>query len=326
MNVRTPTLRQLPDGRWMTKWGNKKRYFGRDAAEARKAYAKSLTDWAAWRANVAHAQAAPPHGSALVEHIARDFIASKGRERGPRLVRYYQNHLGRFVSYHGKAVASDIRVIHVQRVKDQMLLKDFKPKTINHDIVAIKVMFRWAEEQELIPAISLRGCRTLPLGPPPDKSLTIDQVRAMIEAATPAITPWLTINYLCGMRPSEVVRVIHGQGDWVEPGIFRLDRGKTDLTVSLKRHVVFSPLAFSVWKQCRPQWCSQEAYAGATARCCGPGGPGRLRHSAATHLRRLGTAPADIALFLGHVPSRVLTIYSQPAWQLLREVAAQLSL
>lgn len=326
VNIRAPSLRQLPDGRWMTKWGGRKRYFGRDREAARRLFAASLAEWAAWREHVARARTTRPCvESPLVEHIARSFIEAKERERGSQLQVYYTKHLGRFVRWHSQARADSIRVGDLEALKQDML-QQYAPKTINHDIIAVRALFTWAAEHELIPPVSLRGCRTLALGPPPDKSLTKTQVRTMLRRATPALEPWLVLNYLCAMRPSEVVRVAHGQGDWVEPGIFRLDRGKMDLATSLKRHVVFSDQATWWIERCRPLWSRLDSYSSATVRACGPGGPGVLRHSAATHLAQAGVEAAQIALILGHVPSRVSAIYVRPAWQLLRRSAARLAL
>ena len=57
----------------------------------------------------------------------------------------------------------------------------------------------------------------------------------------------------CFARPSEVVRIVHGDGEWVQEGVFRLRVSKTD-RARLPRHLIVSDLAAHWLGICRPHW------------------------------------------------------------------------
>jgi len=261
-----------------------------------------------------------------VADLVERFLDAKQLQGGIDLRRYYAKHLKRFNHGFGDAPAEMVRPTHLQTVKDEMLGAGYAPKTVNHDVIAVRSMFDWASGLELISAVNMKGVKVLSLGPPPDKSMPIERVLSMIAKATHPLKAWLALNYLALMRPSEVVRVAHKQGTWVETGVFRLDKGKTDLKATLPRHVCFSDEALSWIDACDPKWSRLDCYSAAVRRVCGPGGPHPLRHSAATHLSQLGEERAAIDLLLGHAPPRVSLTYARINWQPLRRTASRLTL
>lgn len=326
MNQRTPTLRKHVRGMWFCRWGGKDHYFGSDRTAAQELYLQSLSEWAQWRSS-RNAQRLPPMREAVsVAELSKKFLDWKEQQGGTNLRAYYNKHIGRFVAAFSHLRADMIRAAHLQAIKSDMLAAHYAPKTVNHDTVAIKAMLDWASGLEMIPAVALRGVKTLPLGPPKHRAIGLDGVRRMIRTAPDKLKPWLAINYLCLMRPTEVVRVVHRQGQWVEKGVFRLDRGKMDQRVSVARHICFSREAFSWLRRAETFWARLDTYSAAVRRECGPGGPHPLRHSGATHLLQQGVARADIDLLLGHSPGRVSVTYAPIAWQPLRELVARITL
>ena len=326
MNVKTPSLRQSKDGRWLTKWGGKNHYFGRNDVDAARAYAESLDRWRSWRDSQRAILQTRPHQRVHVVDVARRFLDAKRLEGGDSRSDYYAKHLKRFLLGFGMEIASEVRVSHVQAVKNEMLEAGFAPKTINHDTVAIKGMFQWAMDQDLVPAVNLRGCKQIPLAPPPDKSMSTIATSTMIATAPYDVMCWLAVNYLTACRPVEVIRLVHGLGSWTEPGVFRLDESKVATRTKMPRHVVVSDQAMKWLKRCVPRWSRLDSYSAAVRSACGPGGPHPLRHSAATHLHQRGVDRADVDLILGHLPTRVSVTYARIAWQPLREKVARLTL
>lgn len=326
MNTRPPTLQRHVRGTYFTHWGGRRRYLGRDPAEAQRRYLKELESWAAWRA-LRNTQRLPPMTQAytLAEIIAM-FMEAKELERGPDLRRYYAKHTKRLLHAFGQARADQLRARHLQALKSEMQKVGYAPKTITHDIVAAKAVLVWAAGLEYIPPVMLQGVKTPSLGPPPDKSLSVKAVRKWVLGTEPPLRPWLAITYLGLMRPSETVRVVNEQGEWAEAGVFRLDRGKVDRSARMARHVVLSAEALRWLRLCEPVWSRLDTFSAAVRRVCGSGGPHPLRHSAATHLVQAGVARADVDLLLGHAPPRVSLIYARIAWQPLRKTAARLSL
>jgi len=126
---------------------------------------------------------------------------------------------------------------------------------------------------DLIEPINLRGVKKLSLPPPRPKALSVDDVFAMMDTANERMRPWLMVNYLCLARPSEVVRVAQGWGEWadVQPSelchdknVFVLDSDKTGRRSGIPRHLVFSPPArewLARLERCR-------AYPAKSNTCC----------------------------------------------------------
>lgn len=302
--------------------------FGRDPDKAMERYIEMLKVWRQWQANRTAALAILPTERITVLSLVEQFIASKeaGGDHEALLVgAYYRKHLKRFLHQYSTAHAGDIRVKDLQLLKEAMQKGGFANKTVNHDLTAVKGMLQFGMDMENIPPFNLRGCKNLPTGPVQHKALPVAEVRKIIHGAPIKVGAWLAVNYLTVARPSEVIRVVHQQGEWTETGIFQLDRGKTDLRARLKRHLVFSPAALRWLSKCEPVWSRLDSYSSAVRKCVGVG-PGVLRHSAATHLLQAGAARADVDLLRGHYPSRVSLIYGQIPWQPLRKTSARLKL
>ncbi len=310
----------------MTRWGSRNRYFGRDRQAATQSFAASMAEWADWRNGIETARIAPPKTRFRVIELAEQFIASKTRERGDDLGRYYRKHLKRFLHAVGGAYADKVNVRDLEALKVEMLRAGYAAKTCNHDVVAARAMLQWAMNMEYIPTVALAGCKILALGPPADKSLSIKAVKAWVNDAPEPVRPWLAVNYLTLARPIEVVRMVNGQGVWSEAGVMRLDNHKTALVTQEPRHVVFSELALKWFEQCEPVWSRLDSYSAAVRHACGKGGPHPLRHSGATHLLDAEVSREEVDCILGHLPRRVSRIYARINWQSLRVKVRRLSL
>ena len=326
MNVRTPSFQQHPTGQWFTKWGGKFHYFGQDREPAYEKYLANVVEWAEWRKARKTQRFLPPTKAFSVIKVIELFLNDHEVEGGIERRRYYEKHLARFSAAFGTVRVDVIRVTALHAIKRDMQVARYAAKTINHDLIAIKGMLNWAVDREMIPPVQLRGCKTLPLGPPEKRALPIARIFAMLCTSDTNMRSWLAINYLALMRPTEVIRVVHNEGDWTEPGVFRLDRGKIDTKARYARHVVFTPEALSWLSTCKPVWSRLDSYSQAVRKVCGHGGPHPLRHSGATHLARAGVARADIDLLLGHMPARVSLTYAPIVWQPLRDSAARITL
>lgn len=323
-NVRTPGIRQRKDGRYMVRWGGRDHYLGRDPVEAAQRYAGEIERWQAWRERVEDARGRPIVSELTVMDVCEQFVRTKEVEGGRSLADYYRKHLARFLAIAGPLRADTVRAAHLLDLRRAMVAKGYAPKTVNHDVIACKAAIRWAMDMDMIPYVTLRAARSLPLGPPPDKSLSHAQVLFLIYgSASKNMAAWLAVQYLCVARPTEVLRLVHRQGSWLEDGVFQLDRGKADLVTSQRRCLVVTPRAAAWLALAEPRWTRLDSYSQAVGDVH-PYRPGRLRHSAATHLRRAGATGEDIARLLGHVPSRVHATYARPDYSRLRSVADRL--
>lgn len=244
---------------------------------------------------------------------------------------YYRKHLRRFLNLHGDARANTIRGTHLQALKLDMIDADYARKTINHDLIAVRGLLQWAMDMDLIPDVNLRAARNMSLGPVRSKAVSPAAVRLMVWGSPDPVRPWLAVNYLTAARPVEMIRLVRREGEWVERGVFRLDRGKMDSRAPIHRHIILSPLAMKWLEHCEPRWSRLDSYSQAV-RDVAPrapesqGGPHILRHSAATHLRAAGASAADVELILGHVRGRLSVTYAEIPWRALRLTAHLLQL
>lgn len=341
MNAKPPGFRKHKTGVYFCRWGGQDHYFSKEREPSYQQYLKSLARWGEWRRERNTTRFPPLSASKpiFVAELVAKFLDYKEIEGGPSRRRFYANHLRRFANAFQNVHGSQIRANHLQAMKEDMIRAGYDPRTINHDLSCIKSLFNWASGMEIVPAVNLRFAKPLPLAPTLDRSLSRGQVAHFIKESPARIKPWLAINYLAMMRPSEVVRVVNGQGEWEEPWLFRLHKGKTDVRSQEHRRIVFSDAALAWLGRAEPHWTRQDSY----YRCVGrwvdgeakrrgdgarrlPYSPHVLRHSAATHLHELGAGRENTDLLLGHLPPRVSRTYVRIDWRSLREIVSQLTL
>lgn len=321
-----PTFRKHHTGVYFCRWGGKDHIFSKDKDASYKQYLDSLRDWAEWQAE-RKAVLARPFRKLTVKELSDQFLQSRFAEGGRDRQDFYAKHLRRFLSSHAGDRAETIRAVHLQHLKDYMLGQEkFRAaRTINHDLQAVKTMLQWAMDLEYIPPVNLHGVKKLPLGEIPDKSWPIGKVRKYILGCKDEnMRAWLAIHFLCAMRPKEVVRVMAGQGEWVQRGVLKIPN-KAGQKVRLARHVLFSPEAFSWWRLGKPRWSRLDSFSAAVKReqseTSHP-----LRHSAGTILIESGVHREDADSILGHYPRAVSLVYMRMQWRRLRSLAARLTL
>lgn len=323
--MRVPTLRKHKTGQFFVRWGGRDHYLGLDKRKAENAYLDQIDDWRRWVSEKRKRREVVNQTVPTIAETVDEFLKAKRVEVGLACGEYYRRHLSRFLERFGELDADLVRPKHLNALKLWMIQQRFAPRTINHDLCSIRIMYNWASGLELIPPISLSGVKNVPVGPAVLDVPKRWQLIRYIKRADPKVAPWIAVNYLALLRPSEVVRVVHGEGKWVEPGVFRLDRGKMDRKVSLKRHCVFSDAALEWLERCEPHWSRQDSYSAAVRDCC-PVGPKLVQKSAAQHLATVfGVDRDDLELLLGHVGPRLKVTYHHPAWQKLRQTAALLA-
>ena len=317
----------------MVYWGGRAHYLGTNYTIAHKRYLDELKRWAEWRANRNTQRFPPIRCDKSVIEVAEEFLRSKELASGTDYRRYLSKHLRRWLNFVGLSRPDAITVRHIQSLKDSMLQGGYKPRTVNHDLTAVKALCDYMAGMGYSQPLAHKIVRKLPVGPAPDKSLPWETIHQLVHTAPDYLAPALAVQYLCLMRPSEVVAVSHSRGEWVERGVFRLTRGKVDLKTRQPRCIIFSNEALGWLEGLQPRWKNLDSYS-QCARAPWPTddgpyagvAPSRLRHSAAKHLHRLGASRGDVDLLLGHVLRDVSVTYNPPFWQALRATVALLSL
>lgn len=324
MNRNTPTFRLHARGIWFCRWGGKDHYFTANREESYEQYLESLQAWARWRRRRDDMRLPKPGAEVTIQELHDRFVANRESEGGPDRAAFYRKHLKRFVAAYGPIIASDFRPVMLQRLKDAMLMARKSNRTTNHDIQAVRTMLQWAMDMEVIGPVNVRAVKKMPLGPIPDKSWPVSRVRQFILSCPHRnLRAWLAVCYLCGLRPKEMVRIMTGQGRWVDRGVMAIPNKSR--VVRIERHVLFSAEAFRWWRACRPQWSRLDSFSQACRAVQGVG-PHQLRHSAGTALMLAGVPRDDADSILGHYPRAVSVTYMRMQWRRLRLLASRLTL
>lgn len=240
-----PTLIRAARGYYYTRWGGQTFTFGSVEEEARAKFLSpasqhpgSLARWAAWREMEQHAASTLQAGARsrrTVIELAEEFFdqySSAGREE---TATYFRSHLRRFLHACGAFKASDVDVgmLEAFRVDLSRLGRGaasvpgadvLAPKTIAHDLKAIKTFWRWASSIHPAEcrAIELTAIKVPRQQEPTPHPITPEAVRSMISlgaAAHPELRSWLSLMYLAALRPSEVLRIAAGEGRF-EPIVY----------------------------------------------------------------------------------------------------------
>lgn len=368
----------------MARWGGRDFYFGVDFAAAQRLFLDpdsdhegALARWLEWRAarSVAAPRAAP--GSLTVVRLAESLFDDYTVQGRLDTARWYRKHLARWLGVHGMQRVVELTTASPSRGRyappvvallnayaaDLAGSGRYSPRTINHDITAVKRLFNYGADTGRCPAVHWRPVRRLPVPRSAPEALEPGEVAELLaraEKSDARLGPWLRLSYYALLRPSEAVAVInavhagvevvplrgggarrrradargytghflpvHEHGRLVHPrGLYELAVHKT-LDHDHPRVIALTDPALDALSAARPVWSRQDGYAAACRSAGTPGAPHILRDSAASRLRALGAARADVDALLGHAPSRVSASYIREAWPHLRRLAARLAL
>lgn len=350
MPARKPKLtKHKPSGCYRIKYRGKTFSLGSDAETARKRYADHVRQWAQWIADKEAVRAARRRRRQMqVADLFESFITDKATECSDYTLSYYRTNLARFVTgFHARFVDS-IEPWEIQKFKTRLMKTGwertdgkgrivksgpYSPKSIGHQIDAIRALFRYGSDMGFCPELNLRGVKKPPV-PPPDakpKAYTMRQVMAMVSDAPDYLKPWIVLQFNTACRPSEVVHMAHGRWRKFDgPKVIELTHHKT--ARHQRRIILLSAQASrNLQRVCDdPRYARGASYYRACERSTGRA-PHALRHAAATRLiRRLGEAErAVVDRILGHrLPERAVSqTYARIRWRdLVRITEEHLSL
>lgn len=339
--AKVPKLRRHVTGVYFVQFGGQRRYFTVGLEESEKLYRVALRDWTMLIDQQALAKS---HTARSIVELVRAYLESRLTDASKAQHTWCKSHLSRLTRTWGTLPADAFNARLLQAMKaDMVSMGTLAAKTINHDLRAIKSMFRWASDMGYCREVNLRAVKSLPLPQMQRKALAREDITRIVNLAlgreigtnpntgkrlepNPAIAPWLAVNYLAALRPSEVVRLVHGEGVWIGKGLFQPKYSKTFRDGRHPRVYILTDEALMWLKHAKPHWAEMKAYGTAARRAIGPGLPHPLRHSAATHLFELGVSRPDIDLVLGHYPRAVSQTYVHVELAPLRETLRRLSL
>ena len=346
--AKVPTLRRHSTGVYFCQFAGQRRYFTVDLEESRAKYREALRDWTIWQDDRAQSRAHARTQYRIID-IVRAYLDSRRTDTSHEQWLWARYHLGRISRIWAALPADDFNARLLQAYKSDLVDfisrrgKKLAAKTINHDIRAIKACFRWASDMGYCREVNLRAVKLVPLPQlarralaPADIERIIRTALGQVEAIHPKtgkrlepnadIAPWLALNYLAALRPSEVVRLVHGEGVWIGRGLFQPRISKTYMDGRHPRVYILTDEALMWLQHAKPKWNCMKNYGAAARRAVGPGLPHPLRHSAATHLVASGAPRAEVDLVLGHYPRAVSQTYVPVELAPLRATLSRLSL
>ncbi len=248
------TTRRIPQirkkgatGGFFVRWGGKDRYLSTDFATAERLYLDpesthpaSLVNYRRWLATRQapadpRARSGPDEPAAPVtvaDLAARMLEEYDAQRRRADPAGYFRRHLVRWLNAAGHVPLREITRVDTRRsylppaialaraLADDMRALNLSPKTINHDLTAIKRLFAWGAERGLVPELPWRALRKLPTRRGEPVVWTPAAIRAQIDRAlalggdASRVGPWLAVNYLTACRPSEVVTLVNLVCGW----------------------------------------------------------------------------------------------------------------
>lgn len=339
-------------------------YFHLSEEKSRRAFASpvsthpgSLRSWQHWLTSQPQAPRGHNH---TVADVVRRFIQKYLDEGRVETAAYYRKHLRRFAGVFGAFSVHDVDEEAVAAFGRDLGGLELGPKTISHDLKAVRTLWSWASSPysgRLAPPrnLDLVKIPRVPKGRP--EPLTRDELKRAVRdvaAAHPSLAPWVRLQYLAALRPSEVVRLAYGQGRLapatsslgkrpVPDGLIELAEHKMAEKVGHCRIIPLSAAALAQYRllqplprlrrssprtrtpeQGLPIRDLQNRYARLCREAGWPGLPHRLRDSAASHLLERRVPQGDVDLILGHGPIGELLRYGRLDPQSLRASAARL--
>jgi integrase len=217
------------------------------SARSKKKYNRLTDAWAARKErSAAEADELPPLAevrdvSTVKElilqytlHAQRYYRASDGQQKEVGCIR---DALQIVKDLYGTSAAQEFGPKALKAVRRAMVAKGWARSYVNHQVTRVKRMFRWATEEELIPATNyhaLQSVRGLRKGTPDIREtkkvrpVRVRFVRKVLKRVRPIVRAMILVQLFTGCRPGEVCRLkpkrINKNGEvWV----YRLARHKT---------------------------------------------------------------------------------------------------
>ena len=165
-----------------------------------------------------------------------DWLATKRPEIAFTSLGFYQNSLGKFLDFLGPkadAPISEVTKADIIAFRNR-LLTQVSAKTANHDLRAVKTLFKSAREDDVVaedPAAFVKSAHNRATSPS-KRSFTIDELRIVLDVADPEWKSMILFGLYTGQRLADLATLRWSNVDLVK-GEIRLRTRKTDKVMIL---------------------------------------------------------------------------------------------
>jgi len=139
-----------------------------------------------------------------------------------------------FVKYVGvNRLASDISTYELQTYRQQLIRSGLAPRTINNHTSAVKAMYNWAAENEIIDTIpNLKAIKKTPESKTERPTFTAGQIRRLLECANDTMKAMVWLGLNCGFGCTDCSELCWKHLD-LEHGRVSFPRPKTGVVRNL---------------------------------------------------------------------------------------------
>lgn len=212
-----------PTGQYYITRARKRVYLGADAKEALKKY---------YRLAIGGGPPVRPEcdRTLTAKELANRFIAAQQANwRDPEgTLRCYTDWLGRFLKDHPGLLAADFTVEMFATWKLSLRRREYSAESINHFLSAVRAMYAFAADVELLPAVPrLRRVRNEPcpkIGSRLKPLYTAGELQKLLNGAEPQLKGMLLLGLNCGFGPKDLADLLW---DDISDGRVTLPRSKT---------------------------------------------------------------------------------------------------
>jgi site-specific recombinase XerD len=152
-----------------------------------------------------------------IEHYI-DYVKGAGRRR--KTVTQYSSDLDAFLGFATEKrihFLDQIDLLTAEEYRADLRKAGYADKTLQHRLVILKQLVKWAVERALLPHDPLAGLRVRQAQARPQPCFTLEQVEKMIAAAAGTLKQMVEVLAFSGMRISELV--------WLEWADVDFERG-----------------------------------------------------------------------------------------------------
>src|SRR5208283_254038 len=124
----------------------------------------------------------PKFSDYVTRYVA--FISSGQGTKKPGTIQKEKSILARWTDYQGQLRIDQIKRVHVNRFVEKRLKEEVSPRTINLDIIALRVVLKRALEDGLIQRLPTEGMRPLKTTTRKRPLFTADDLEKLYNAAS----------------------------------------------------------------------------------------------------------------------------------------------